>query len=202
MFDSFDANKAIEEAKERHERAEGGHGGHGGGAVPHARYVPVAAATLAVVAAIGSMLSNKSATEALQLKNDAILRRTEASDSFAFYQARSIKEHIYRATADANPALSTAARAKLLAISTHEKSEKAPLLEKARGQEEAARSASERSERASHTHEILEGAVTLFEVAIAVVSISALTSSTFLIVFGAIAALLGLCLAVYGETVR
>ena len=199
MLDSFDANKAIAEAKERHERAERG---SGSGAPRHARFVPVAAAVLAVVAAIASLLSNKSATEALQLKNEAILRRTEASDSFAFYQARSIKEHIYRATADANPALSVAARARLIAISTHERSAKTPLLEKARGEEEAARTASERSERASHEHEILEGAVTLFEVAIAVVSISALTSSTFLIVFGAIAALLGVGLTIFGETMR
>lgn len=199
MLNDFDAHKAIEEANERHEHAEGAAGVT---PPPHRRLVPVAAALLAVVAAIASLLANKSATEALQLKNEAILLRTEASDSYNFYQARSIKEHIYRATADANPALSAAARAKLLAVSTHEKSEKGPLLEKARGQEEQAKMASERSERVSHRHEIMEGAVTLLEVAIAVVSISALTSSTFLIVFGAFAAAGGLMLLLYGQTIR
>lgn len=199
MLDDFDARKTIEEAKERHERAEGSHGAT---KVPHARFVPIAAALLAVVAAIASLLSNKSATEALQLKNEAILQRTEASDSYAFYEARSIKEHIYRAMIDANPTLAPATRAKLARISEYEKTAKAPVLERARAQEETAKRASERSERASHAHEIMEGAVTLFEVAIAVVSISALTSSTFLVVFGAFAALGGLALLLYGQTLR
>ncbi len=199
MLGDFDAHKSIEEATERHERLAHEHGGPKG---PHARVVPIAAALLAVIAAIASLRANKSATEALQLKNEAILLRTEASDSYNFYESRSIKEHIYRASADANPALAAAARAKLLDVSTHERIEKGPILEKARAQEAEARRASERSERASHAHEILEGGVTLFEVAIAVVSISALTSSTFLIYFGALAALGGLGLLVYGQFVR
>lgn len=200
MQGDFDAHKTIEEANERHEHAVGGHGG----AVksPHARLVPIAAALLAVIAAIASLLANKSATEALQLKNEAILLRTEASDTYNFYESRSIKEHVYRAAAEANPALSGSARAKLVDVATHERIEKGPLLEKARAQEENAKKASERSERASRAHEILEGGVTLFEVAIAVVSISALTSSTFLIYFGAFAAAGGLALTIYGEIVR
>lgn len=199
MLDNFDAHKSIDEANERHQHASG----HGGANQPsHARLVPIAAALLAVIAAIASLLANKSATEALQLKNEAILLRTEASDSYNFYEARSIKENVYRAAADANPSLSTTARAKLIETATHERVEKGPLLAKARAQEESAKKASADSERASHAHEILEGAVTLFEVAIAVVSISALTSSTFLIYFGALAAVGGLVLLVYGQIVR
>ncbi len=44
----------------------------------------------------------------------------------------------------------------------------------------------------------MEGGVTLFEVAIAIVSIAALTSSTFLIYFSAAAAAGGLIVVLYG----
>lgn len=198
MLDNFDAHKTLEEANERHE-----HTTHAGASkAPHARLVPIAAALLAVIAAIASLLSNKSSTEAMALKNEAILLRTEASDSYNFYESRSIKEHVYEAAVDANPALATAVREKLVAVSTHEKVAKGPLLARARAEEERANDASRRSERLSRAHEVMEGGVTLFEVAIAIVSISALTSSTFLIGFGAFAAVGGLVLIVYGQTLR
>ncbi|GAC1301167.1 MAG: hypothetical protein NVSMB19_08980 [Vulcanimicrobiaceae bacterium] len=198
MLNDFNAHKTIEEVAERHEHATHG----SGGPTLHARLVPIAAALLAVIAAIATMLANKAATEALTLKNEAILLRTEASDSYNFYQARSIKEHVYRAAADANPALGGPARAKLLGISRHEKSEKGPLLEVARKQEEEAKQASHRSERVMRAHEVMESGVTMLEVAIAVVSISALTSSTFLVGFGAVAAVGGLIAVLYGLTLR
>ncbi len=201
MFGDFDAHKAIGEAAERHERAETVARGHGA-ASPHARLVPIAAALLAVVAAIASLLANKSATEALALKNETILLRTEASDSYNFYESRSIKEHIYQATADANPGLAAPVRRKLLAIAGHERTAKGPILMRARALEDDAKKTSRRSERLAHAHEVMEGGVTLFEVAIAVVSIAALTSSTFLIGFGALAAAGGLVLLAYGQTLR
>lgn len=201
MLNDFDAHKTIAEAGERHEqtlehseaRAKPGR---------HARWVPLSAALLAVIAAIASLISNKSATEALAAKNDAILLRTEASDTYNFFESKSIKQHIYEAAVAADPAMSRAVRAKLEAVVAHEKSEGAPLLERARGQEERAKKSNERSEQLTRAREVLEGAVTLFEVAIAIVSISALTSSTFLVGFGALAALCGLFLLLYGQTLR
>lgn len=198
MLDDFDPHKTIEEARERHD-----HLAHDGAPkAPHARIVPIAAALLAVVASIASLLSNKTATESLALKNEAILIRTEASDSYNFYESRSIKEHIYQAAIDANPALAPGVQSKLAAISTREEREKGPLLVRARAQEERAKEANVRSERLSHAREVMEGGVTLFEVAIAIVSISALTSSTFLIGFGAFAAAGGLISVAYGLTLR
>ena len=198
MLDNFDTKKTLDEASDRHE-----HAAHlGSPKTPHARLVPIAAALLAVIAALASLLSNKSSTEALALKNEAILLRTEASDSYNFYEARSIKEHLYEAAVDTNPALAAGVRDKLVAISTHEKIAKGPLLTRARAQEERAKDASRRSERLSQAHAVMEGGVTLFEVAIAIVSISALTASTFLIGFGAFAAVGGLVLIIYGQTLR
>jgi len=199
VLDDFDAHKAISEAQERHEHAAEMHAG-AAAEKRHGRYVPLLAALFAVIAAIASLLSNKSATEALMLKNEAIFVRTEAADSYNFYQAKSIKQHVYEAALDANPALAASPRQKLASIAAREKREKAPLLERARAQEERAKALGERSEHFSRAHEIMEGGVTLLEVSIAIVSIAALTSSTFLIGTGAFAAASGLAILVYGIT--
>lgn len=201
MLDDFDAHKAIAEASERHEHAVGsGEGTHA--SKPHARWVPLAAALLAVVAAIASLLSNKSGTQAMSLKNQAIFLRTEAADSYSFYESKSIKQHLYEALEDANPTMTTSVRAKLATVAKREKAEKVPIFEKARLQEEQAKSAIERSDRFAHAHEVMEGGVTLFEVAIAIVSIAALTSSTFLIYFAAVAAAGGLGIILYGLSLQ
>ena len=201
MLDDFDAHKAISEASERHEHAVGG--GEGTHALkPHARWVPLAAALLAVVAAIASLLSNKSGTEAMALKNQAIFLRTEAADSYNFYESKSIKQHLYEALQDANPTMTASVHTKLATVAKRERREKKPILEKALRQEEQARVASERSERFAHAHEVMEGGVTLFEVAIAIVSIAALTSSTFLIYFAAVAAMGGLGIVLYGLSLQ
>jgi hypothetical protein len=198
MFDDFNAHKTIEDARELHEHASA----HGSGHTPRMRLVPISAALLAVVAAIATLLSNQRATNALAAKNEAILLRTEASDTYNFYESRSIKQHLYEETLDANPALAQTIRTKLAAVAAHENAEKKPLLEKARRLEEEAAASSKQAERLMHVHEILETAVTLFEVAIAIVSISALTSSTFLIAFGALAASTGVGILLHGLTLR
>jgi hypothetical protein len=48
----------------------------------------ITASTLAVLAALGSLLSGHAA-------NEAILKQAEASDQWAYYQAKSTKSHIY-----------------------------------------------------------------------------------------------------------
>ena len=50
----------------------------------------VTAAVLAVLAAIGSLLSAGHAV------NQAILEQTKATDQWAFYQAKSTKSHVYQ----------------------------------------------------------------------------------------------------------
>jgi hypothetical protein len=197
MLNDFDAHKTIEEANHLHEHAAAQGAVHS----PHMRVVPISAALLAVVAAIATLLANQRATNALVAKNEAILLRTEASDAYNFYEAKSIKQHLYEATLAANPSLPTSSRAKLVSVAARENSEKAPILEKARRLEAEAAASSKSAEHLMHAHEILETGVTLFEVAIAVVSISALTSSTFLIGFGALAAGVGLTILFHGLTV-
>ncbi|MDQ2857285.1 MAG: DUF4337 domain-containing protein [Candidatus Eremiobacteraeota bacterium] len=199
MLDDFDAHKAVHEAAEHRELAENT---HSGGPLHHARLGALCAALLAVAAAIANLLANKSATAALHAKNDAILNRAEASDFYSFYESRGIKRHIYEASLATNPSLSPSVRRNLAAVVTHERTEAEPLLARARGKETETREANERSERLMHAHEVMEGGVALFEIAIALVSISALMSSTFLLAFAGAASIGGFFISAYGFTLQ
>jgi hypothetical protein len=56
----------------------------------------------AILATIGALISYQSGSaqnEAMFLKNESILKQAEASDQWAFYQAKSMKGHVAEATA-------------------------------------------------------------------------------------------------------
>ena len=69
-----------------HEHA-GGHSEHGGGGPPWTSAVALSAAILAVLAAVASLLAGHHA-------NEAMLEQMQASDAWAFYQAKSIKASV------------------------------------------------------------------------------------------------------------
>lgn len=179
----FDAGKAFEEA---HKRGE-----HG----PAPRWIPIAAATLALLAAVSGLLANVRVTQSLSAKSDSIIFFSKASDAYGEYEARSIKQHISEAVADLEP---PAMAKRSHAVAAHEKGGKKALLLKATTFEEESRSATERSERLLVSHEILEFATTLFEVAIVLISIAALVSSRMLPIIGFIASVVGVIAAVIG----
>ena len=137
----FDAHHAVTEAHEHH-AALGDHRG--------SRFVPVAAAVLAVTAALANLLSNQRATEALSAKNEAILARAEASDDYAYYQARKTRATIYETALALGPALASAERLRLRTAAAHERSESLPLLAQAQKDEARVQTEAHRSERAMH----------------------------------------------------
>lgn len=185
---SFEPHKAFEEAAERHE-----HAAHGGGR--GARWVPIAAAILAVLAAIANLVGSQRSTSAIVSKNEAILFTARASDTYNEYEARSIKQHIYEAALATGSAREPA---KLAAVAKHERTAKVPVLEKARGFEEEAKLANERSERSLKSFETIEVGVTFLEVAIVLVSISALASTPFLTIVAVLASAVGIVIFLMG----
>jgi hypothetical protein len=189
LHSEFDAHKAIEETGERAEHA------HGGSAT---RNILLVAAIIAVVAAITSLFANQRATAALQAKNDAILAQAKSSDAYNFYQARSIKSHIYDAAILSAARLSPVAQKKLSDTMKHEGRDQKKLLAEAQDYEKQVEGDVRKSEELMHSHEILEASVTFFEVAIAIVSIAGITTSRGLVVLGSVAALVGVVLAVWG----
>jgi hypothetical protein len=84
------------EAHEHMEHAE--HAAHGGGKL--ITWVSITIAVLAVLSAVVGSLETIASGTALSQKNEAVLAQSKASDSWAFYQAKSLKKHIYGIAAD------------------------------------------------------------------------------------------------------
>jgi len=120
-------------------------------------WVALSTAVLAVLAAIAGLLSGKHA-------NEAMMNQIEASDQWGYYQAKSIKASVL----DAKMALANAVNEK--------DREKA-----ARYEEEQSEIKSEAERKQSeaklnfHRHEVYARGVTMFQIAIAIAAISALT---------------------------
>ena len=84
------------EAHEHVEHAQ--HAAHGGSRL--VAWVSVTIAVLAVLSAVVGSLETLASGQALTEKNEAVLAQSKASDSWAFYQAKSLKKHLYGIAAD------------------------------------------------------------------------------------------------------
>jgi hypothetical protein len=166
--------------------------------VAHAPAVPVITAILAVLAAVGSLVSNKTSTEALTAKNQAILARTDASDAYNSFESHEIREHIYEAAGLANRTADEKTIAAVARVASTERSAAQPYLQKANRSEELSRVANERSERLAHAHDLYDAAIALVEIAIAIISISALASSWYLVGLAGICTLTGVATFLVG----
>jgi hypothetical protein len=87
------------EELEAHEHVEhAAHAAHGND--PLLTYVSITIAVLAVLSAVVGSLETVASGQALSQKNEAVLAQARASDSWAFYQAKSLKKHLYGIAAD------------------------------------------------------------------------------------------------------
>jgi hypothetical protein len=120
-------------------------------------WVALSTAILAVLAAIAGLLSGKHA-------NEAMMSQIESSDQWAYYQAKSIKASVL----DAKMSLS----------SVPNESDKQKIDRYEKEQEEIKEKAQEKQNDAKSNfqqHEVYARGVTMFQIAIAVAAISALT---------------------------
>lgn len=120
-------------------------------------WVALSTAILAVLAAITGLLSGKHA-------NEAMMRQIETADHWAYYQAKGIKASVL----DAKMSLS--------GVATEQDRAKAERYEKE--QEEIKAEAEHKQSEAKshfHQHEVFARGVTMFQIAIAIAAISALT---------------------------
>ena len=131
------------------------HAEHGG-----ARWisgVALSTAILAVLAAIAGLLSGKHA-------NEAMMAQIEASDQWSYYQAKSIKASVL----DAKMTLTAEATEKDKEKAAQYQEEQAEIKREAEHKQAEARSN-------FHKHEVFARGVTMFQIAIAIAAISALT---------------------------
>lgn len=131
------------------------HAEHGG--APWISWVALSTAILAVLAAIAGLLSGSHA-------NEAMMDQIEASDQWGYYQAKSIKASVLEA------------KMTLAAAATEKDKEKAAQYQEE--QTEIKREAEHKQAEAKanfHKHEVFARSVTMFQIAIAIAAISALT---------------------------
>lgn len=161
------------------------------------RWVPIAAAVLAVLAAVSGYLGNRHSTQALFAKNEAIVATTHASDTFAQYQSERLKYYVSQSALDQglNPGGNAA---RLRANVKREAAKGPPLLERAHRFDEQADREDARSERLLGQAETIEVGTTLFEVAIVLVSITALVGSRLLPISAGVAAVGGVLFFLLG----
>lgn len=183
MEEGFKPHEDVVEAAERHERFGG------------PRWMPIAAAVVAVLAALVNLLSNQRATQALISKNQAVLSFTHASDTYNYYQAKAIKEDVYLA---ASAVSRTAAVSALRKVADHEHTTKQKVLDQARALEKDADTEDARSETLMHSHDTIAIGVTFLEVAIVILSISSLVGTLLLPLIAAAATLTGLGFTIAG----
>ncbi len=130
--------------------------------------VSMTIAILAVFAATVGSLETLETAAAFGDKNHAVLMQSKASDSWAFYQAKSMKSNLYALASDQG-----GARAQEFADKARRyEGEQKEISQKAKSYEAESEAALVRSEMHERRHHILTVAVTMLHVAIAVATIA------------------------------
>ena len=138
------------------------------------------AVTTAILATIGALFSYEGGAtqnEALLFKNEAAIKKTEASDQWNFYQAKSGKQNL----AELGSTLTMGEVAERYRSEAKRYSEeKKEIQAKAEALEKAGVEANVRSEQAMHVHHRWAQSITLIQVAIALAAIALLTRKNWL----------------------
>jgi len=152
----------------------------------------VLTAILATVGAIFSYMGGATQSNAGLLKNDAAIRKTEAANQWAFYQAKSGKQHLSELAIDLAP---EPRRAFYQEEAARYKAEKAEIKTTAERLEAEAIAFDEKSSGQLHEHHRWAQATTVLQISIAMAAIALLTKRKWLVygvyVLGTAGAVLG-----------
>jgi Na+/glutamate symporter len=136
--------------------------------------IAVMTAIFATVGAFFGYMGGATQNEALMFKNDSAIRKTEASDQWNFYQAKSSKQNL----AELGGVLASGADAKRFRAEVERyKKEKDEIMAKARELEKRSQEFEEKSEASMHVHHRWAQATTMIQIAIALAAITLLTRS-------------------------
>jgi len=152
------------------------------------RNVAMFTAVMATIGAIISYQNSGSESLGLELKNEAILSKAAASDQWAYYQAKSIKEIVVAHA----PAANEAERAALATEARRYEEEKSDIQKSARAFDARAQAADAASARAFEPHHHLAQALALAQVAIALAALTVLTRQRWLLGFSGLCAAAGI----------
>jgi hypothetical protein len=139
------------------------------------RFAGKVAVMTAIFATIGSMMgymAGATQNEALLYKNEAAIRKAEASDQWNFYQAKSSKQNLAELGASlATPEVADKYRKEAERYGT----EKVAIMKDAKALEAASKEAEAKSDAAMHVHHRWAQAMMLIQIAISLAAITLLT---------------------------
>jgi Domain of unknown function (DUF4337) len=147
--------------------------------------VAIFTAILASIGAIISYQGGATQNEAMLFKNEAVLKKAQASDQWNFYESKSNKGHLMELASDLAPAGKHDYYNNL--ILKYEKDKKEIKL-RAEALEAESEKANGESEHMLHPHHRLAQAMTLVQIAISLASITVLTRKKWLFAVAALAA--------------
>lgn len=141
---------------------------------PYAGRIAVMTAIFATIGAMFGYMAGATQNEALLFKNEAAIRKTEASDQWNFYQAKSSKQNLAELGATLT---SGEQQVKYQKEVDRYKKEKEEIMPEAKKLEQQSKEAEEKSEAAMHVHHRWAQATTLIQISIALAAITILTRS-------------------------
>jgi hypothetical protein len=183
MSEGLSAN----EIREKLEQFEAGHGEEKRDSWN--KYLAITTAFIAVIAAVFSLYSSYLADRSLLEKNDAILAQSQASDQWAYYQAKGIKRSIAEGFSDQINDPKRKEQAERYAGEQEDIRKKAEAFEKKVGEK------NEVSRDLFEKHHKMAVGVTMFEIAIALSALSALMRRKAFWVFSIAITIVGFVLA-------
>ncbi|MEP7206326.1 MAG: DUF4337 domain-containing protein [Casimicrobiaceae bacterium] len=148
--------------------------------------IAVMTAIFATIGALFGYMAGATQNDALLHKNEAAIKKTEASDQWNFYQAKSGKQNL----AELAATLTTGdAQARYRQEIERYKKEKDEIAKDAKALEEAGKREQAASDASMHVHHRWAQAMTLIQIAISLAAITILTRSRWLnlVAYGAAA---------------
>jgi len=149
------------------------HGGHAGKPGSWITLLSLSTAIIAVLAAIAALESGSYANDALVEKNDAVLHQSKADDAWAYYQSKGVEAAVYATQAEGTQRPELAARWR--AEGERERTERGEIRKTAEEEEKQVADMDAKSAHSLHVHHDFAKSVTIFQVAIALSAIAALT---------------------------
>ncbi len=161
------------------------------------RGVALTTALLAALAAIASLQAGNTVNEAIVLKTEAARLQAAASDQWAYYQAKGIKSAVEQSAAASWLALGKKPPPEFEGNARKHAAEQEASMKSAQAYERERDARSREADELLHRHHRFAGAVALFQVAIALGAVAALTRARWvwlgsILVGAAGAVLLGL----------
>lgn len=152
------------------------HAAHGGESL--AQKIAVMTAILSTIGAVFAYAGGSLQTDAMLLKNEALLKKAEADDQWAYYQSKSTKQ----ALAELASKLTTgdAAAGYVAAVQRYDQ-EKKDIQDKAKALDDESKRLNEDSANHIRPHERLSQAMTAMQISIALASVAALTRRKWLV---------------------